>query len=73
MVTKKKKAAKFNFGVGFYWEGESGNVGLYTQGGEIYYGTMKDANNFLKYVKSQQQDEADRMKYKIFMLVEVPH
>lgn len=72
MVTKKKKAAKFNFGVGCYWEGESGSVGLYAYGSEIHHGTMKDANNFLKYVKSQQQDEADQMKYKIFMLVEVP-
>lgn len=72
MATNNKKAAKFNFGVGFYWEGESGNVGLYTQGSETHHGTMEEANDFLEYVKSQQIDNTKKDKYKIFMLVEVP-
>lgn len=72
MATKKKKAATFNFGVGSYWEGESGSVGLYAHGSEIHHGTMKAAKNFLKYVKNQQKTEEDQAKYKIFMLVEVP-
>lgn len=72
MATKKKKAATFNFGVGSYWKGESGSVWLYAYGSEIHHGTMKEANNFLEYVKSQKKTKAEQDKYKIFMLVEVP-
>lgn len=72
MATKKKKDATFNFGVGSYWEGESGSVGLYAYGSEIHHGTMKEANNFLEYVQGRQKTKAEKAKYKIFMLVEVP-
>jgi hypothetical protein len=74
MATKKKQAKKFNYAVGFYWEGDSGSVGCYAYGSEHFYGTMEDAQNFLKYVQDQQltKKKADRKDYKIFQLVEVP-
>jgi len=73
-MTKKKQAKKFMYGVGFYWEGDSGSVGLYANHSETFYGTMEEAQHFLKYVESQQVDKkkADRKDYKIFQLVEVP-
>lgn len=73
-MTKKKQAKQFNYAVGFYWEGDSGSVGCYAYGSETHYGTMEDAQNFLKYVQSQQADKkkADRKDYKIFQLVEIP-
>ena len=73
-MPKKKQAKKFNYAVGFYWEGESGSVGCYAYGSEHFYGTMEDAQNFLTYVQRQQEDKkkADRKDYKIFQLIEVP-
>ena len=68
----KKKAKKFNYAVGFYWEGDSGSVGCYAYHSEVHYGTMEDANNFLEYVRSQKKTKAEKAKYKIFQLVEVP-
>ena len=68
----KKKAKKFNYAVGFYWEGDSGSVGCYAYHSEVHYGTMEDANNFLEYVRSQKKTTAEKAKYKIFQLVEVP-
>jgi hypothetical protein len=63
---------KFNYAVGFYWEGESGSVGCYAYGNEVHYGTMEEAQNFLEYVRSQQKNKAEKAKYKIFQLIEVP-
>ena len=73
-MATKKKAKQFNYAVGHYWEGESGSVGTYAYGNDIFYGTMEDAQNFLKYCQEQQADKkkADRKDYKIFQLVEVP-
>ena len=73
-MAKKTQAKKFMYGVGFYWEGDSGSVGLYSYHSDTFYGTMEDAQNFLKYVQNQQADKkkADRKDYKIFQLVEVP-
>ena len=73
-MTKKKQAKKFNYAVGFYWEGDSGSVGCYAYHSEVHYGTMEDAKNFLKYVQGQgaKEKKADRKDYKIFQLVEVP-
>ena len=68
----KKQAKKFNYAVGFYWEGDSGSVGCYAYHSEVHYGTMEDANNFLEYVRSQKKTKAEKAKYKIFQLVEVP-
>jgi hypothetical protein len=65
-------APTFNYGVGSYWEGDSGSVGLYAYGSEIHHGTMAEANDFLEYVRSQKKTKAEQDKYKIFMLVEVP-
>lgn len=71
-MAKKKQSKKFNYAVGFYWEGDSGSVGCYAYGSEHFYGTMEDAQNFLKYVQSQKKTNAEKEKYKIFQLVEVP-
>ena len=68
----KKQARKFNYAVGFYWEGDSGSVGCYAYHSEVYYGTMEDAQNFLAYVQNQKKTKAEKAKYKIFQLVEVP-
>lgn len=71
-MAKKKQSKKFNYAVGFYWEGDSGSVGCYAYGSEHFYGTMEDAQNFLKYVQSQKKTKSEKEKYKIFQLVEVP-
>jgi hypothetical protein len=71
-MAKKRQAKKFNYAVGFYWEGDSGSVGCYTYHSEVHYGTMEEANNFLEYVRSQKKTNAEKAKYKIFQLVEVP-
>ena len=73
-MAKKKQAKKFMYGVGFYWEGDSGSVGLYAYGSDTFYGTMEDAQNFLTYVQEQNKKKkvADRKDYKIFQLIEVP-
>ena len=71
-MAKKKPAKKFNYAVGHYWEGESGSVGTYSYFGEVHYGTMEDACDFLAYVQSQKKTKAEKEKYKIFQLVEVP-
>ena len=68
----KKQSKKFNYAVGHYWEGESGSVGCYAYHSEVHYGTMEDAQNFLKYVQDQKKTKAEKAKYKIFQLVEVP-
>jgi hypothetical protein len=74
-MTKKKQARKFNYAVGHYWEGESGSVGLYSYGGEIFYGTMEQAQGFLKYIQDmdvKEKKKADRRDWRIFQLIEVP-
>lgn len=72
MTSKKKQAKQFNYAVGHYWEGESGSVGCYAYHSEVHYGTMEDARNFLTYVQSQKKTKAEKAKYKIFQLIEVP-
>ena len=71
-MTKKKVLKEFTYGVGSYWKGDSGSVGLYAYGSELFHGTLVDAEDFLEYVKNQQKTKAEKEKYKIFMLVEVP-
>ena len=68
----KKQAKQFNYAVGSYWEGDSGSVGCYAYHSEVHYGTMEDAQNFLTYVQNQKKTKAEKAKYKIFQLVEVP-
>jgi hypothetical protein len=74
-MAKKKPAKKFNYAIGHYWEGESGSVGTYAYGNEIFYGTMEQAQSFLQYVLDMDMKEkkkADRRDWRIFQLIEVP-
>ena len=72
-MAKKKQAKKFMYGVGFYWEGDSGSVGLYAYGSETFYGTLEDAKNFQMYCQTRPDNKGkDKREYKIFQLVEVP-
>lgn len=72
----KKKAKKFNYAVGFYWEkDENDSVGVYAYGGELHYGTMEDAKGLLEYVQTNEnthEPKSRRKEYRIFQLVEVP-
>lgn len=63
-----EKAVKFNYCVGHYWNDENGEVGLYTYGNDHFYGTMKDAKEFMKYVKTKSPDR----DWRIFQITEVP-
>ena len=73
-MAKKKPQLKFNYAVGHYWEGESGSVGCYTYHNQVHYGTIKEANNFLNYIKEENKKKPvkERRDHRIFMLVEVP-
>jgi hypothetical protein len=72
-MTKRKEAKKFMYGVGFYWEGDSGHVGLYASGNDVFYGTMEEAKNFQAYCQRQAKKDGDQNReYKIFQLIEVP-
>ena len=71
-MSKRKEAKKFMYGVGFYWEGDSGHVGLYASGSEVFYGTMEEAKNFQAYCQRHQRLGEDKREYKIFQLIEVP-
>jgi hypothetical protein len=69
----KKQAKKFMYGVGFYWEGDSGSVGLYTYHNDVFYGTMEEAKNFQTYCQSRPDNKGkEKRQYKIFQLIEVP-
>jgi hypothetical protein len=67
-----KKSKEFNYAVGHYWQGDSGSVGVYCYHSEVHYGTIADAQDFLAYVRSQQKTKAEKEKYKIFQLIEIP-
>jgi hypothetical protein len=72
-MTKKKVSKNFMYGVGFYWEGDSGAVGLYACGSDTFYGTMEDARNFQAYCQTRPDNKGkNKRAYKIFQLVEVP-
>jgi hypothetical protein len=64
----KKSEKKFNYAVGSYWEGDSGAVGCYASGSEVFFGSLKEAKKFKKYCESKDKNKP----YKIFMLVEIP-
>jgi len=69
----KKQPKKFMYGVGFYWEGDSGSVGLYTYHNAVFYGTMEEAKSFQAYCQSRPDNKGkEKREYKIFQLVEVP-
>lgn len=61
------KSKKFNYAVGRYWKGESGEVCIYTFQSEVHYGDLKDAELLLEYVKEQEPEE----DWKIFVLKEL--
>lgn len=63
-----KKLTKYNFAVGFYWEGDSGAVGCYSTGSEVFYATLQEAKEFQTYCHARN----NKQTYKIFQLVEVP-
>ncbi len=72
-MPKKKQSKKFMYGVGFYWEGDSGSVGLYAYGSEVFHGTMEEARNFREYCQTRPDNKGkEKRNYKIFQLVEVP-
>ena len=74
-MAKKKQPKKFTYAVGHYWEGESGSVGTYAYGSDLFFGTMEQAKSFLAYVQEQDKKEkkvADRRDWRIFQLIEVP-
>lgn len=66
MITKKK-FKKFNYAVGHYWDEEDGPIGFYSYFGEIHHDTLKEAEKFLKYVKSQSPEE----DWRIFQVIEL--
>jgi hypothetical protein len=70
----KKQPKKFNYAVGHYWESESGSVGTYAYGSDLFFGTMEQAKSFLAYVQEQDKKNkrVDRRDWRIFQLVEVP-
>lgn len=73
MMAKKKQAKMFTYGVGFYWNGKDGSVGLYSYHGETFYGTMEEARTFQSYCQNQPDNKGkNKREYKIFQLVEVP-
>lgn len=72
----KKQEKQFTYGVGFYWQGESGSVGLYSYGNELFHGTMTQAQSFREYIREcevrEKKKKADRKDWRIFQLIEVP-
>lgn len=66
LAEAQKPQTKFTYAVGHYWP--SGAVGTYAYGGDTFHGTMKAAEEFLEYVKTQSPEK----DWRIFMLVEVP-
>lgn len=59
---------KFNFAIGHYWDETKTAVGAYSFfNGEIKYGSLGDANEFLSYANSAHPDK----DWKIFKLVEL--
>ncbi len=72
-MAKKKQAKKFNFAVGFYWEGDSGSIGCYSSGSEVHFATLDEARDFRTYCQNQPDNKGkNKRDYKIFQLVEVP-
>ena len=64
---------EFNYSVGFYWYEDSDQIGIYTYGRDVFYGTMEEAKEFRDYCQNQPDNQGeDKRDYKIFQLVEVP-
>lgn len=77
MKKQKNNPKKFNFVIGFYWEGEEGSIGAYMwRGSEVKFGTLKEAKAYLKTAKEEydpkENTDENFHNYKIFQLVEIP-
>jgi hypothetical protein len=48
---------KFNYCVAHYWSSYSGAIGTYMYHNDVFYGTIIEAEEFLKYVKIQSPNE----------------
>ena len=56
---------EFNYCIAYYWHrSENDALAVYPYGSEIHFGTQKDANEFLKYVKRKESDH----DWKIFKI-----
>lgn len=61
-------AKEFNFVIARPWEDdEPENLCIYAYGCEVQRGTMKEARDMLKYVRSQKDDDSDQ--YEIYRVV----
>lgn len=59
---------KINYVVAHHWENEPSRLGAYMMhNSEVQFGTMKDAQTFLKYVRQKSPER----KWRIFQLVSV--
>jgi hypothetical protein len=56
----------FNFVIGHYWP-KTEQIGTYTYFGDVHYGSVEDANDFLKYAKEKEPDR----DWQIFKVVPV--
>ena len=48
---------KFNYCVAHFWEGENGSIGAYNYFGEVHFGSVKEAESTLAYVKKKSPDK----------------
>lgn len=58
---------KFNYCIAHYWEQDSGRIGTYAYGNDVFFGDIIDATEFLEYVKTQSNRD-----WRIFQIVEIP-
>jgi len=61
---------KFNYVVGFFWSESDGHIAAYTYFGQVHYGTMKDAEDFLAYVKTQDSNNREYQIFKVELLTQ---
>ena len=58
---------QFNYTIGRYWENDSGSIATYkVYTNDVFYGTLKEAKQTLKYIKKQSPDKG----WRIFILSE---
>jgi hypothetical protein len=65
----KNEPIKINYSIGHYWPDGQG-IGTYTvHNSEVMYGTIKESEETLKYVKAKSPEE----NWRIFQLVQLLH
>ena len=57
----------FNYCIGRYWDETDKEICVYAYHSEVQYGTMKEAEEFFKYVISVDEEK----NWKIFVLQEI--